>query len=407
MTYRVIFLSQLCISLVFGLYGQNVEPLNISVGKIYTTDNLGPDFPHLQKAKISIQIFDYEQAILHLDNAIAQNPYSVEAYVLRADLKQKMGMGTEASQDMMLAKRLNPHAIDLFGYNGINGQMNSLYYNPEAYQEHLELSQTIKYYETKVGKLDSIDSEIEIREAMVYIENNELDFAKEKLLEILSNDVKSELAYDLLGIIHMELGDLKTAESMFQKAVLLDPYFSIAWYNLGIIEKKKKNFEKAKIYIDKSTSLENTLTKAYFERATLSRITGNQEAAIMYYDTIIDISGGKYVEAYINRALVKKSLGDFTGALTDLNVSINNSLDHPGLYKNRGNLYFLFGMYDKALEDYSKAIELNSEFAEAYFNRALTHIVLLDNITACSDLMTSESLGYNRSNDFQMYFCID
>ena len=32
--------------------------------------------------------------------------------------------------------------------------------------------------------------------------------------------------------------------------------------------------------------------------------------------------------------------------------------------------------YRAAIADYDKAIELNKEFAEAYFNRGLTHIFL-------------------------------
>lgn len=407
MIYRVMLLLKICIGLAFIAQGQNMKPNNFSVGKVYTSDNLGDDFPHLQKARISIQSFDNEKALLHLDNAIARNPYSAEAYILRAELKQKMGMGTEASQDIMVVKKLNPYTIDLFGYNGMNGRMNSLYYNPESFQEQLEMSQTIRYYEEKVSSLDSIDSEIEIRESMVYIENRDWNLAKAKLQKVLSKNTESVLAYDLLGLIHMEQGDLKVAKEMFERAVLLDPYFSIAWYNLGMVEKKQNNFEKAQVYFEKATDLENTLTKAYFERAALSKQMGNREEAIMYYDTIIDISGDKYVEAYINRALVKKSLGNFTGALNDLNISINSSPNQAGLYKNRGNLYFLFGMYQNALNDYSKAIELDGEFAEAYFNRALTHIVLLDNITACSDLMKSRDLGYDKSDDYRMYYCID
>jgi tetratricopeptide (TPR) repeat protein len=406
MMYRIMMIM-MCMIWADSAYSQKRGVNNLSNPRMHTTENLGPDFQHLQNAKMSIQTLNYEKAIMHLDNAIAQNPNSAEAYILRAKLKQILGMGTEASQDMMYANKLNPYNADLFGYNGINGQINSLHYNPEAFQEHLNLSQTIKYYENTVNNIDSIDSEIQIREAISYIESGEWELAQEKLDEVLNSDSRSALAYDLTGVIYMQLGNLEDAAKMFEKAVVIDPSFSIAWYNLGMVEKKNKNTESAKIYFDRAIQLENTLTKAYFERAMMSRQMGNRTDAILDYDTIISMTGDKYVEAYINRALVKKSLGDFTGAINDLNTSIEGEPDNAGLYKNRGNLYFLFGMYTEALNDYSKAINLDDEFAEAYFNRALTYIVLLDNIAACSDLKDSESLGFKKSKDYQFYFCVD
>ena len=40
-------------------------------------------------------------------------------------------------------------------------------------------------------------------------------------------------------------------------------------------------------------------------------------------------------------------------------------------YINRGILYVKKGMYDKAINDFNKAIEANPESANAYFNKAL------------------------------------
>ena len=43
-------------------------------------------------------------------------------------------------------------------------------------------------------------------------------------------------------------------------------------------------------------------------------------------------------------------------------------------YYNRGIAYGDKGEYDKAIEDYSKAIELNPEYAEAYNNRGNAYV---------------------------------
>ena len=39
----------------------------------------------------------------------------------------------------------------------------------------------------------------------------------------------------------------------------------------------------------------------------------------------------------------------------------------------RGATYYQIGDYDRAIEDYSKAIELNANYVDAYLNRGITY----------------------------------
>ena len=56
-------------------------------------------------------------------------------------------------------------------------------------------------------------------------------------------------------------------------------------------------------------------------------------------------------------------------------LTLSLSLIHI-CYYNRGNVSSLLKDYRAALADYDKEIELSPDFAEAYFNRGLTHIFL-------------------------------
>lgn len=49
--------------------------------------------------------------------------------------------------------------------------------------------------------------------------------------------------------------------------------------------------------------------------------------------------------------------------------------------------------YRAAIVDYDKAIELDSKFAEAYYNRGLTHIYLGNNRQGIQDLSKAGELG--------------
>ncbi|MEM8909840.1 MAG: tetratricopeptide repeat protein, partial [Bacteroidota bacterium] len=75
------------------------------------------------------------------------------------------------------------------------------------------------------------------------------------------------------------------------------------------------------------------------------------------------------------------------------------------LYKNRGNLHLLFGAHFKAIADYTKAIQLDDQFAEAYFNRGLANFLAYNKIAGCSDLSQSEALGFERATEKRRYFC--
>jgi tetratricopeptide (TPR) repeat protein len=69
-------------------------------------------------------------------------------------------------------------------------------------------------------------------------------------------------------------------------------------------------------------------------------------------------------------------------------------------YYNRGNTYSDLGHKDKAIQDYTKAIELNSLFAEAFHNRGVNYQVLGDSEQAIRDYRTAAKLGRREAQDF-------
>jgi len=64
--------------------------------------------------------------------------------------------------------------------------------------------------------------------------------------------------------------------------------------------------------------------------------------------------------------------------------------EYAEAYCNRGFAYDNKGEYDRAIEDYNKAIELNPEFAEVYNNRGLAYFIQKFPTTACGDFYQAE-----------------
>ncbi|NQE44450.1 Photosystem I assembly protein Ycf3 [ANME-1 cluster archaeon GoMg2] len=73
--------------------------------------------------------------------------------------------------------------------------------------------------------------------------------------------------------------------------------------------------------------------------------------------------------AYLNcgNAYAKKK--DFDRAIEDYKKAIKFNPEYAGAYYNRGLAYGKKGKFDNAIEDYNKAIGFNPDFADAYTNR--------------------------------------
>ena len=67
--------------------------------------------------------------------------------------------------------------------------------------------------------------------------------------------------------------------------------------------------------------------------------------------------------AYCNRGSAKNSSGDYAGAIEDYTKAIELDPKFAVAYCNRGNAKDSSGDYAGAIEDYTKAIELDPKFA--------------------------------------------
>ena len=57
----------------------------------------------------------------------------------------------------------------------------------------------------------------------------------------------------------------------------------------------------------------------------------------------------------------------------------------------------LSGKLPEAYEDYTRAIELNPQFAEAYYNRGLVQIFMKDTRKGCLDISKAGELGIRQA----------
>ncbi len=78
---------------------------------------------------------------------------------------------------------------------------------------------------------------------------------------------------------------------------------------------------------------------------------------------------GKKDAAHVNRGNDYAEKGQYDQAISEYTKAIELNPRYADAYYNRGNAYHDKGLYDHAIRDYTRATEIDPEHASAYFNR--------------------------------------
>lgn len=174
------------------------------------------------------------------------------------------------------------------------------------------------------------------------------------------------------------------------------------------------------------TTLGEASTRRYFARIDslsmlLSNSVGTDDSCLLiqravaysviqnYQGAIDDLSlclqaDSTQSTAYWQRAVCQSRLNDFNAAQgTDVKLQTANVLsdltkailygENAYLFYNRGNVYVQRNDYAHAIEDFTRAIDLDAHLAEAWYNRGLARIASKQQADGISDLSKAGELG--------------
>ena len=86
------------------------------------------------------------------------------------------------------------------------------------------------------------------------------------------------------------------------------------------------------------------------------------------------------------RGIALALAGLYEQAVTEFNKAVELDPEYAMAYNNRGDAYWNKGNFDRAIADYDKAIELDPGLAEAYGNRGFVYYLEGELTKAISDL---------------------
>ncbi len=311
--------------------------------------------PFLVRAENLFRQGNHIEAIMELDNAVNLAPQNPEVYLHRALLKYKLGMSNEAHKDVTMATRLNPVAPALFGVHGPQAQMDLLAFYPEELYHEISWSDRLAYYETTLDKwYEELNGEnvtddypeiasniVHFEGALTALDNKAWYKAIEELSYLALFKSNTSVFYDLKGLVHLEMEEIDKAATSFRQAINLDPNNAMAWFNLSKVSQHYKDYATSLDFLNKAIGLVPSFSNAYFERALVKKKLGDITGAIADYSIIIDREGANFLPAYFNRAICYKKTGKLTAALNDLEVVLFHNPNDPMTWKVRGNIHLL------------------------------------------------------------------
>lgn len=112
-----------------------------------------------------------------------------------------------------------------------------------------------------------------------------------------------------------------------------------------------------------------------------------------------------FVNAFINRGLVRGALKDLDGAMIDLNAALALEPRNNAALLNRGVTYGALNNPTLALADFNKVIQLDPNNADAYRNKGLTSHLLGDKSGACTNWAKSKDLGIAEASEWITTLC--
>ena len=125
----------------------------------------------------------------------------------------------------------------------------------------------------------------------------------------------------------------------------------------GFILKDRDTYDEAIRYYDKAIELHPEFDQAYHERGVAYSFKEEFNTAVADLTKAIELNPD-FILSYTERGFNRIRTGDYDGAISDYNWLIKHPPVHPSTYSNLGDAYRRKSCFDSALKECNKAIGL-------------------------------------------------
>jgi len=242
----------------------------------------------------------------------------------------------------------------------------------------------------------SLSAEDLLNRAKTEIDAGEADSAMRSLDLALELNPTYADAYFERGRLNYDQSLYYSASQDFSQAIeygITDPEFAYYWR--GRANFQWDDFTRAESDFERVLDIDNSFTEAMYWRGRSRMKLAQYEQGIADVKQAVEMGYDEPAYAYFFIGNAYDDLEDYLSAITYYSRSIGLSVDDCEDYacwvdyNNRATAYYRMEMYDNAVEDYTKAIQVNpDEYPLALQNRGDAYERLDDMTAAMSDRNT-------------------
>ncbi|MBO4722509.1 MAG: tetratricopeptide repeat protein [Muribaculaceae bacterium] len=428
-----------------GHYQQGISGLNAMLEKDKD------DFVALyQRAMLYIETKQYQSALKDLNSILAKYPKFESGYMLRAQIKQRLGDKRGYEKDLETAiSVMKAKGVHYSSFNPVDKEReHSNKIRQKRAQEHYDKQdqEAQRQREMMDGSLEESVEEVKKRFSQLLVVD-------------VNNEIKPEVNLESDGLYDEKAGHRryrnKSRGYIQDNNVDVQPQsvFSLSYYSYDNKLNGRTHFMKEMTQVNELHVLTSALTLVcgapslseyearsrfnsvdyfngliatsdvraidYFGRAMDFFLLKNVDAAIADADRAINASSDFALAYFLrfNARMVKMQLDEaaelsasgenesqamlsrrareiaLSDMVTDLRKVIALSPRNIYAYYNLGYVQAMMGDNEGAMASYSRAIELKPDLGEAYFNRSLIYLQLGDKEKGTADLSKAGELG--------------
>jgi Flp pilus assembly protein TadD len=358
---------------------------------------------YFQKGEEAMDVQSYKTALAHFNECLRLDPYYMEAYYYRAQIRESMGDSKGALTDFNIYLESKPQNTEaLFSRAMLRyqyaqwamaredflkllkspaGETRSVFFATDRESGNPIVTTQSNMTSSVLNYLGLVDTKMKnFSRAVKYLDS------------AIRLDQKNPEFFINRGFAYQEMRDTVRATQDYQKALTLNSESSLARYNLAVLSAKKGNLKEVEKLL--SEAIERSPQSAIYFTARAINYTaqGDLQKAITDYNSSIHFDNSN-PEVWMKRGVLKQKMKDLNGALADFTQSIKLKDNDEKVWIYRGNLMLELKRVKEAIEDFTIASTLKPEFGLAYYSRALAHQLGGNLKDACEDLMKAQSLS--------------
>jgi tetratricopeptide (TPR) repeat protein len=203
-----------------------------------------------------------------------------------------------------------------------------------------------------------------IKKAEIYIIFRDYTKAIGYIDEVIKTDELEPKAYFLRGVVFLENKDTLRSIRNFQKAIDVDQDYFDAHLQLGLLYAGKKN-KLAVDYFNNALNMKPDDIDVSYYLALYYQETGSYEQAIKIYEGMLLKDPKFYIAPYNIGYIHLVYLKDFDKAIEYFTKAIELKPEYTDAYYNRGFAYELKKDVENSRKDYKKALELTPNYEKA------------------------------------------